>query len=786
MSTPSQSSETPSSFVRSVANSSLTTLQPEQERDINTFRGFCCLKLIQVAIWSSVLLENGLHPDTRIDYIQKSTSDKPQAARKLNLEPSIVEVSEVETPPTTRPSYDQVYSKEVSERFAKARSHLSEIFPLHFRLEILENIFSLLFLSSDDISIPDDAKDQSPKIDSLHSSTSSNGSNRTEQDSPVLSSVNSTVFIKKQKGFLLSERTASELIVLLNDCMFELTAAKFSLHSSPAKDKEHHITLSNGVILSSISPSFLQQRSTKLQKQINEAKWRLELVSSKSGISSNVESSQWGMSSGEESISDTSDHEEDKREAGSPAMPLRKTRSKDLLLQEASSRNSPKLPRPQHGGVDSRQFGNKSRSGSDISRRSNSERVVTPSTDDIYESSGHCADIEEPLSLSLANKKKKARTRLGSTSLKNKKSKYPLMHKGTGIIYHMLASPNSLLCKCLRHKNYHKAREVIKMFNMEDTVGKSLVRFSEQFEIVSKDLVVQLDVSASPRDRASPLTTEASEPMALQKAVLMASNKNPALESLHRLLVPTNLSKMLFAGNEELDQSCLDTPLLTSLSENVPSLVMLDLLISNDAKGQIAKKVINMAVSRSKTALECLPSKIADSHVSGRRRFQDGQEKPLQGPLNLLHTLSEVSGYFIVSVPDSLFLSIDSPHVLFTRYLFPLSIDGIQNLKEFNDTYQEKRNMVESLVSQSSSNKDILVLLSQGAVEGSKKGEGLVFNELSHSMSLFPYNSTAAVQVPSIRYIHYLNAYLSKFVNLLRNSLNLPPAEGMLIKLISY
>lgn len=784
LSPPSHVSEAPSSF-RNGGISPQLTLQPEQERDINTFRGFCCLRLIQDAIWYSILHANGLQPPVGespsdkplVQAAQKAEgpSEKPAAARKLDLGPSkeTSKGNEKEEQPA-KVTLDTFYAREVTERLTSARGHLSQIFPLHFRLEILENIFSLLFLSSDDILPPEEVKGHTSLSDSTHSSTS-----QSSNDS-VLSDSSSIVFIKKQKGFLLSEAIASDIIVLLNDCMFEFQAAKFSLHSSPAKDKEHMTTLSSGVILSSISPSLLPQRSTKLQKQINEAKWRLELVSSKGSFSGSTH--QGGVSSGEESASDASDHEDEAKTES--VGPPRKTRSKDLPFfpQEVFRGPSPTVTKPSESHQ-SRLLKSRSAS-SESNKKGNGEKVATPSVDETYESSGHCADVEEPLSLSLA-KKKRFRPRLPSSSSKSKKTKYLLVQKGSGIIYQMFASPNSLLCKCLKYRNYHKAREVIKMFNMEDTIGNSLVQFSEQFEEVSKDLVVHCAGSTPrPSPELSRSGATGNDSMALQVAVLNASDKNPALESLHRLLVPTNLSKMLFAGNEELNHApTSEIPLLLSLTENVPSLVMLDLLVSNNVKGQIAKRVINMAVGRSKTTLEGLPPK--DSLVGGRRSFQDrsnGQEKPLQGPLGLLHTLSEVSGYFIMTAPsDFISLTISSPHILFTNYLLPLTIESIQNWKEFNDTYQERRGLVDAMVTQGSTHKDILTLLSGGTGALPIRKEGSVFEKLLQSMRLFPRHEAAVSGQESIRYIYYLSAYLLKFVNLLKNSLNLASDQGLSI-----
>ena len=797
------------------SKSSLTappTLLPEQERDITTFRSFCCLRFIMEAIWLSVLQANGIQPqgldnddrnepsstDVSKDTTKKS-NEYTNIVRKLDLGTALIEDLNEEDNPVL-PSADQFYAQEVTARLEQARGHLSLLYPLHFRLEMLENIFSLLFLTSNDIKKPDETQVQSDPVDSIRSSNSRSSGAENE----TLSSINSVAFIRKQQGFLVDKRIAGDLLTLLNDSMFELTAAKFALLSSPSKAKgEKGGPLPPvAAIVSSISPANLQQRASKLQKQINEAKWRLELVSSKSITSPDEirvkNEYRGGLSSDEDSVSDISEHEEETNEKplGSEvkSQSQHKTRSKDLQrsLENKVSSHSPTF-KPGH----SSSLGVRTPSGGETGKREQ-PRVYTPSTDELYLSSGHCADVEDRSPLP-HSKKKKLKNRAGSAS-KSRKSKSPSLHKGSGIVYQMLASPNSLLCKCLKHQDYHKAREVLKMFSMEDGIEEALVQFSEQFHLVSRDLVSQ-SKNSTPRPSPSSLTPDKTVDvgggaMALQAAILNATNI-PALESLHRLLAPTTIPKMLFAGNETLDHTSLEMPLLSLLSDNVPSLVMLDLLISNKIDGPTAKKIVNMAVERSKVALESLSPKIGDSHLGGRRSFQErhasnGQEKPLQGPLCILHTLSEVSGYFILSSPmiSPLPLSqsppthiISSPHMLLTKFLLPLRIDIIQNWKEFIDTYLEKRDLVEGVVKQGSAHIDTLELLSRQPLSDEVVGNVSVFDELLAAMKLNPTVGGASGKVEVIHYLYYLNAYLRKFVQLLRNSLGTATPEGRSLSL---
>ena len=160
----------------------------------------------------------------------------------------------------------------------------------------------------------------------------------------------------------------------------------------------------------------------------------------------------------------------------------------------------------------------------------------------------------------------------------------------------------------------------------------------------------------------------------LQVAVLNATESSSTLNSLHPLL-PRVFHKMLFALNKDLDTSHKDVPLLSSLEENVPSLVMLDLLISSKVDGHMSKRIVNMAVERSSVILDCLFTKLSNNLLSGRRHFQECHslsflDKLLQGPLSLLHTSS------------SLFLL---PHRFLSpiSQLFPLSVSSLSSCSTY-------------------------------------------------------------------------------------------------------
>ena len=126
------------------------------------------------------------------------------------------------------------------------------------------------------------------------------------------------------------------------------------------------------------------------------------------------------------------------------------------------------------------------------------------------------------------------------------------------------------------------------MFTMENKVADSLGKFTKQLKEVRHKLVGHLQGSA----HLLPILFPKKQVMVngnsgLQVTILNATDSSSTLDSLHPLLLPKVLHKILFTGNKDLDTSHKDVPLLTcsSLEENVLSLVMLDLLISSKVDG---------------------------------------------------------------------------------------------------------------------------------------------------------------------------------------------------------
>ena len=295
-------------------------LKPEQERDISIFKSFCALKLVLDAVWSSVQLRDGILPTalgqmpvakeltSSVDLASSSsdpcfineTTDSgrgalpskrmttTKTARKLELGSQEVNKSAVneafysgsEKVPESMDMHkmlDQHYKSTVTDCLHEAKMYLAHVFPLNYRLEVLEDIFSLLVLTSSDVKPVKNfvGADQGELCNNKPSMSFLSG---------CKSSFNALV--KSRNEFLVDERLAAELLEFLQDCIRELRAAKYALtQQAEGSLGEGDMLASNGV-LSSISEATLNARTTRLEQYVNEARWRLQMVLSEQSTSS--------------------------------------------------------------------------------------------------------------------------------------------------------------------------------------------------------------------------------------------------------------------------------------------------------------------------------------------------------------------------------------------------------------------------------------------------------------------------------------------------------------------
>ncbi|GBM82852.1 Zinc finger FYVE domain-containing protein 26 [Araneus ventricosus] len=216
---------------------------------------------------------------------------------------------------------EKAYLMYILKRLRKTKNEIKTIFPISFRVEILENIFSLLFMMSN---VLGDSLEACPDSDEGHEGEISETNYQSSQNDNTHSSENEKIFagrflvstvklkdnseshFSRQTShkstesnsssalqsytFLCNELITRDLLYLLKDLVIEANAEvykviwlpdaavknKISVEKTESKDK------SDGDTKLSISSRELQERTSRLFQYVNEALWRYEVV--KSGI----------------------------------------------------------------------------------------------------------------------------------------------------------------------------------------------------------------------------------------------------------------------------------------------------------------------------------------------------------------------------------------------------------------------------------------------------------------------------------------------------------------------
>ncbi|XP_019625924.1 PREDICTED: zinc finger FYVE domain-containing protein 26-like [Branchiostoma belcheri] len=99
----------------------------QQQRDISIYRGYCAIRCFMDAI---------LHGQD-LGMKARASSSVSAGSHNSNTQPAA--------------QMEEMYAKHVTKNLEVGKDHLSQIQPLTFRAEVLENIFSLLFVTHDDL-----------------------------------------------------------------------------------------------------------------------------------------------------------------------------------------------------------------------------------------------------------------------------------------------------------------------------------------------------------------------------------------------------------------------------------------------------------------------------------------------------------------------------------------------------------------------------------------------------------------------------------------------------------
>lgn len=709
-------------------------LKPEQERDIAIYRAFCAVKLVMDALYLCANQDSlQIGGEEKVSTKEPGGRKKSVSSRRRLLSDSKDEPVVVTTSlhlPLLKDESDELMELGITRRLHKAAEFVSLIQPLNFRLEILENLFSLLFLKYEDIV---ECKKLSAfdtgllTMDDVKENEKSSNV-QTEQTLKQLQKLSQETRSAFSSGFIVNEKFANELLTILHDCLLDLTSAKYAMrHQSSASGlhiseqvSDMEMTLDSTYVNCAISQSSLHQHITRLKHYINEAKWRLQLVTSK--LIPNQERSSEGDS-------DVESHEYHLNVVTSPEVEEEEVGR----VNSAKRRLFSKCEEP--SGGDELFIPQRQRSESSLSQSSSKPDDVSSLLQHVKEDTGEDADNEGIKSLKVKEKPTKQKRSLSSTSrLKAEEAGRSLsslrlqaLPQSQNIISTMLASPQSLLYMCLQRGNYDKAKEILKMFNMEGKVGESLVHFTESYIALrqefqrysrfstpksSPQVYSYLSSGEATPDSMSNTSTPTVDSLkllntgkketpniALQTALLTCTTLASPLDSVHKLLASPFINSMLFAGDAVLEKHATGIPLLRNLMEHTPTLILLDILSTNCMSGEMARQLIAMATQRSGQVLGTTPTK-RDTQGIGNSTETMVVDSPT--PLSLLKVFVELSAFYS-ALPTSVkeFKSKqDTTNALIRNFACPCDFINGYHHKFHGDKIIQYRQFMENLYEQ--------------------------------------------------------------------------------------
>ena len=455
----------------------------------------------------------------------------------------------------------------VTAKLAHAKDCLASTFPLNYRLEVLENIFSLLFLQYSDVYSMAKAESTSSAAESdpQPTATESRVGTAAATLAEGTDNISSCAVPIPSRMFIATESVVRQALSVLKDCLINLTSAKFAqLSSFPTHSRSDSSSANqdDNLVQSSVDMSNLQARITRLDQSIQEAKWRLALVaSSPAGESSDVPlaPSQVLYSSSDESTESeaagSSSDSDSKSSGGEVRRPQRKRR-RQRTTPSGSRRGTPT-----------------SATGS---------RESTPTAE---EKNARAARKD-------SSHKMVRRSRRKSVSTRGRH------RQGSNIIPQMLSTPVCLLHSCLKRRRFERAREVIKMFKLEGEPCAGQVKFAERFLAVGDKLF-------SVSSRSSLVSHKAFAMCGVAATLSTNKSSSPTVTTRNRhasMAVSELLSSSAMPKSLYLD-SCLKLAgsrghWLEALSACLPSMVVFDLIATCPSEQSVSLQLLTMALER--------------------------------------------------------------------------------------------------------------------------------------------------------------------------------------------
>ena len=583
--------------IKQLRRSSSAASTSEQERDVSLYQGFYAMHCAVDAITSSL---------------------------QLMVEPGkIMNQSQLITQCGTT-----CYKETVLCNLKKSKEILSQVQPLTYRVELLENIFSMLFLRVSDfhkVNLDNDSDEAIPvTLSSAHLKLSDFGMGGSEAtlvgNHQAVGGVDSNTFSYLQRSseqFYVTESIAHDLLEIVKGCLIDLQAMNFAQQrfaQAQVQHQSHSGSVAEGIesgemamsdsqiVSTSVPVQDFQQRLARLNQYVNEAKWRLQLVSiGSSGTEQSTQSLFRPGTQGSDSDISTVASDDDSND--------------DHSDEQYEGRDSQVTKKPIH----SYQLTD-SNEGSQEAQTTSSVHVSAEDGD--QSDSGGEGDTEEKEAKgTISRRKRKSRHSRSPRSEIRLSRKLNVRSVVSGIIPRMLASPDTLLQLCLRNSNYDRAEEVIRMFGMDDTASNNAVVFAERLDRLS----LQLNSTTKPPFCAPSIARKrlmiAAQSPSHRSQVPESGYTSPVVEceasdldGLEELLSSSVTPKQFPFINKLSEQ-------MSNLSSALPSLVILDIACTSCNGRSLCLNLLDMAVDRAQSLKNLSSSVTAAGAIVGPITF---------------------------------------------------------------------------------------------------------------------------------------------------------------------
>ncbi len=743
------------------------SLKPTQERDISLYHAFCAIKAVVDAVNAMDETEGPhqvkdvgppLKPKVtkkKLDYGLPETNiegeDDQELARPLGLGARSKSASSaIATPSASLLKQTEGLSSSqlfVSPLVQQVKHHLDLVRPPNFQLEVMENIYSLIFLQKGDRLAAEGEIFSPTGLSTL----------------PQLSVATDP--------FLASIETVRAILHVLQGCLKPLSeemrkiprrvgsqgtisfGSDVSTAAVPQRSMIGDLGAIDMLVDSSIGLSQVKQRLMSLKQHISEAVWRLQLVTQQGESEAALKhmtrslSPQLLSTDSEEEITpvmtSTSSYESENADSCARRKDRVRTRKRKLSVHEVKKRRRAvrRVKSEVVRGFHSQKEASRSSTPQTVLRSlpasMSTPKVSTPGrpmpglsrsvslhssfrrstrsnlakeTKKTDQDSGKEGDVEEthiPLRRCESSRRKKRKGSGTSTPVVSRSSKKHLHEvRRQNVVARMLASPGSLLRSCIFHGNFARANEVLKLKMATGQFGKTLVQFVEGYPKVAQQLVRESHQWRRQRgqmqqsQRGAVSGTAESASAAIQSALHAASAVLVPMEGLHRLLALPGLNDILYFGDAELEMAAKNSPYVCGLDKCVSGLIVLDLTCCIAVSGQLVQRLIGMAQQCFRVGLGSNESHSLDIQeqmavsLSGQPLLESTWEaKCSVGPASLVRKLASFATNKLFQ--DEGEKQVRAPYDLFRNSLLSFDLDYLIAWSRFFKSYCTARKEVD-------------------------------------------------------------------------------------------